>query len=363
MKRKLEEVELKVGSDVNRLFEFSATSEVRRALAYKYESIYPSFKNLHILDGLAQHRLYIPLVINKYINLMPRAKEESDLMKIINHILNAASIIGHSSSAIESINGILGRYKLWQYLPLPSIINYMFILSNHPDNLVNLQKSIKERFKDRLRAQNLREEMYLNPKSNLLCYRSFNYNTVLEPRFIKSNDTEKYNQELYFSTDSRMPHHEIILNCKIHAILNSLRLPHTEMSLQGSELYLFERRENEEIKEFKEEFFKILSQLTRINMSKLVDTEKDQITKWEPDIGFEMSKLAIFYNTEGEMVYNVNGEEIGTLQLTKIIKDQYENISGYRTISIRAKTWREMDSQKQFQFTENLLQRYNIRSF
>ncbi|CAG9315179.1 unnamed protein product [Blepharisma stoltei] len=361
LKKKLEAIELKVGSELTRLIDFSESNEVRKALATKYENIYPSIKNVHILEGLAQHRLFIPSVYNKYISLLPRVKEERDLLSIISQMLSSLSVIGFSTNVVNSVNSIIDRYRLWQYISFDSLVNYLFVHSRNPEIFSTVPSAIKERFIDRFNTRNRTDEIFLNPKSQLMCYRPFLYSTVLEPRFIISNDASKSSKELSYSEKPQMPFHEVLFNCKIHAILNILNLEHTETCLQAVDTFYLDRKNSDDIYDFKMKFVQILGQIWKIRNFTMEESEKDAVTKWKPDLLFNSAKVGIIYNQEGDMVYNENGEEVGTVFMSKVIKDQLEKLGGIKVVQINSKTWKEMDGGRKYYYVENLVQRFNIR--
>ena len=365
LKKHLESVELNSSPDIERINEFTEGSVVREKLVQVAQSIRPSFKNIHLIDSFKNQKIALPGLLNAYLTLLPRLKEENELIELVDKLLETSSVTGQAETIINNVQEYLDRYNLWQILPFRSIVNYLFLHSESPQTIKSAPAHIVDLFQKGINKGASSDEEFVHPKSGLKCYTAFTYKTKLEPRSVTSNDIDLKSRYIVYSPEPVMPQQEIFFYKKIHSILNALKMEHLEEAHSAVNEYYKQRAQDPELQEFRYSFLKVLGYAKRHRVMEVKSNENrsDPITQWKPDLLFDASKLAIFAHTEKEALYSANGQEAGVTFINKVIKEQIEKISGFRVLGLRTKLWNEMEETKRVQLVNHLQNKFKLDSF
>ncbi|CAG9314027.1 unnamed protein product [Blepharisma stoltei] len=309
-----------------------------------------NYDTLTILETLISKRIFIKDLPQKFDKLLSDTTEKEELFEVIKKILDYLSVVGDNDRFVDKVYNKIDGLKLWSEAPQEVIASLLFLNLDKLDTLSHLI----QKFLHAIYAGEPVESPVLNPKSNMFCFQPFLLKSVLEPRYVQSNFKPRFQTEGFEVLKvSKMTESHIAYNWKVHAILNALNESPTEESLQAV-AYQYEKWDKRSSrKDFKYDFFRCLGESQKAK-KELEGDKEDPITKWRADVILMKYKTVVLYAPDENMIYDENGQEVGTTYLIKVIQDQLEKIGGLRCITVKAKEWKEMDQFARKEYVKSL---------
>ena len=357
-KDKWDQINPQLQERLGKLVEFNSITETliikeshearKRLIALKATSEVSS-TNTEVLEAMVKHKVLIPSLVSKYLNLTNKIKHEKELLRIISLVLELLSIVGNYRAFLEVIYAQIERYKLWPALSQEDYINFFFVLSETSEGAIKVPAHIEENFKKNISLSNNYEELNTSLENGLKYYKSFKYNTEFEQRLVISNNIELRETSPELTVSPEMPIDQLTRYVKMHAIYNRYKIASTDGCKIALEKYYHHRRNDITINKFKEEITDVIYELIQGKTYSLVHSENmiEENTKWKADFFFSIPKVWMLLYSEQDVYYNESGEEAGLCLINHIIKKQIENASKGTVMAITHTAWREMTPEKQ----------------
>lgn len=290
----------------------------------------------------AQHELekYLELRFlnkNRIISIIkndPRMSKDPEVyVKIILELLAETQI---DSQIFFELMQVVKKTKIWNNLDFKAKCNFFFIL-NKID--ATYPEEFERDFLTSILGKSQSESININPANGFKCFKPFKYTTILEPRYVVSNDINTKTSLVEFSDKPELPKFIVANSVKALAYINKAKLMRTSELEESVRIFYKEKNKNNGFYMNKLAVHEDLLKIFKEN--EIEENFIDPSTFWVIDFWIPSKKLAIILLCENDFYIdekfnpNVNS-------MPEVIKNQLKQISKFKVLIIDHKLWKNL---------------------